>query len=71
MELIGKVVKVSVSGGTWGIEGEDGQQYMPVNGIPQGFRKQGLRVRCNAQPANGVDLFMWGRQVSILSIDEI
>lgn len=71
MELIGKVVKVSVSGGTWGIEGDDGQQYMPVNGIPQGFRKQGLRVKIDAQPASGVDLFMWGRQVSISSIHKV
>ncbi len=71
MEFIGKIVKVPVSGGSWGIEGEDGQQYMPVNGIPATFRRQGLRVRIHARPASGMDIFMWGKQISISSINKV
>ncbi|MEM6630670.1 MAG: hypothetical protein AAF694_13405 [Bacteroidota bacterium] len=70
MEFSGKVVRIPVSGGSWGIEGDDGQQYRPVNGIPKKYQTAGARVRVRAEAVQGMDIFMWGRQISISSIQE-
>lgn len=71
MQISGKVVYVDLSGGFWGIEGRNGQQYRPVNGLPSAYRKQGLQVKAKVTPASGMSIFMWGKQVNILEINTL
>lgn len=71
MQLRGTVTKVELEGGFWGIKGEDGNDYRPVNELPPAFRKEGLKVIFEFRPAVGFSMFMWGTDVNISSIHQL
>lgn len=71
MQISGKVVYVELSGGFWGIEASNGNQYHPINGLPAAFRKQALRITARVTPASGMGIFMWGEQVNLLDISAL
>lgn len=71
MQISGKVVYVDLSGGFWGIEARNGQQYRPINGLPKAFQKQGMKVSAKVTPASGMSIFMWGEQVNLLDINAL
>lgn len=71
MEIKGKVTYVDLSGGFWGIEGEDGQQYNPVGSLPRSLQKEGLSIKAKVKPAQSFSIFMWGRNVDIQNIEPI
>jgi hypothetical protein len=65
----GAVVRVELEGGFFGIQGDDGKQYDPVN-LPAEFAVDGLRVVVAALVIpDGVHFHMWGELVVIASID--
>jgi hypothetical protein len=68
MQIKGKVVYVDLSGGFWGIVSEDGQQFDPVNEIPEAFRKDGLEISAKVKPSPGFSIRMWGQMVNVSGI---
>lgn len=70
MQITGTITYVELSGGFWGIEGEDGQKYTPSENLSETFQKEGLKVKAEVEPANGFGIFMWGQQVNVLSIEQ-
>lgn len=71
MQITGTVTHVEVEGGFWGIMGDDGVPYHPIEGFPSGFEKEGLRIRAKAKDFDGMTMFMWGRPVVVQSIEEL
>lgn len=51
--------------GFWGIIGEDGREWRPVN-MPEQIKKEGAKVRITARPAEeDMSIFMWGEAVRV------
>lgn len=71
MQIIGKIVKVDISGGFWGIEGNDGRKYQPSDSIPRKYQQEGLEVKAEVQPSNDFTIFMWGQSVKVSKIEKI
>lgn len=68
----GTVVHVNLEGGFWGIQGDDGKKYDPGSSLPAEYRKEGLRVKFEAEEVKGVfTIRMWGTVVRILKIEKI
>lgn len=64
--ITGKVTYVNLSGGFWGIQGNDGQKYQPTN-LPNHHKKEGKKVTLKVKEAeNGFSIFMWGQMVEII-----
>jgi hypothetical protein len=64
----GKLSYQDISGGFWGIIGDDGERYRPVEGVPEAFRKEGLQVTAEVEPYTGFSIFMWGQDVHLKNI---
>ncbi|MEM9681053.1 MAG: hypothetical protein AAF901_12095 [Bacteroidota bacterium] len=71
MRITGKVTYVKLSGGFWGIEGDDGQKYHPVDGLPKAYQKEGQRVSAKVSPVQAFGIFMWGQDVNVEKIDQL
>lgn len=71
IKVTGTVVFLSFEGGFFGINGDDGKNYDPIN-IPQEFRKDGMRVRFAAKELPGrASVHMWGTIVELLTIQKL
>ena len=70
MQITGTITYVDLSGGFWGIEGDDKQKYTPSQPLPEAFQQEGLKVRAELAPSNGFGIFMWGQQVNVLKIEQ-
>lgn len=68
MKINGTVVYQDFEGGFWGIEGDDGRQYRPVEDLPASVRSPGKRVEAEVEPAGVASFAMWGRNVRVRSI---
>lgn len=69
--LTGTVVYLSFEGGFYGIKGDDGRNYDPVN-LPQEFRVDGVRVRIEVKELNGLtSIHMWGIPVELVHIQKL
>jgi len=65
----GTIRYIPLEGGFYGIVGDDGKNYDPVN-LKEEFRKDGLRVRFEAKVRKDlVSFHMWGRLVEIIRIE--
>ena len=65
--LTGEVTYVNLSGGFYGIIGDDGIKYQPTNLSPQ-LRKTGQPVKFTFEPAkNGFSSILWGTIIDIKS----
>lgn len=71
MMITGTITYVDLSGGFWGIEGDDGQKYTPNDQLPDTFHQEGLKVKAELRPANGFGIFMWGQQVNVIKIEQL
>lgn len=71
MNITGSIKYVNLSGGFWGIEGDNGQKYTPVGKLPSSLQKEGTRVKATLQPVSSFGIFMWGQDVEVKSISEI
>ena len=71
MKVTGTITYVDLSGGFWGIVGDDGQQYNPLGGIPTSLQKEGLKVQADCSPSNDFSIFMWGTNVNIKKIEKL
>jgi hypothetical protein len=69
--VTGTVVFLSFEGGFYGIKGDDGRSYDPIN-LPEDFRVDGLRVRFEAKGLTGQASFhMWGIMVELIHIQKL
>jgi hypothetical protein len=72
----GTVKYLNSEGGFYGIVGDDGNHYDPLN-LPQEFRIDGLRVRFTAareraiMTDNIVSFHIWGYIVRLVSIEKL
>ena len=67
----GTIVYLSFEGGFYGIKGDDGKSYDPMN-LPVEFRKEGMRVRFEAKElGNRASFHMWGIIVEIVHIQAL
>ncbi len=71
MQITGTITYVEVEGGFWGILGDEGIPYHPVNGIPKEFQKESLRISARVKPYSGVSVFMWGRLVELVEMQAL
>ncbi len=65
MKIKGTVVRQDIEGGFWGIQGDDGQNYLPVEGLPASAQIEGCRIEAEAEPANVMTFAQWGRAVRL------
>lgn len=68
MKITGTVVYLDLEGGFWGIEGDDGQQYRPIDALPASAQVDGCRVEVDLEPADVLSFAMWGQSVKVHNI---
>ena len=72
----GTVKYLSFEGGFYGIVGDDGKHYDPLN-LPQEFKQDGLRVWFKAERGQAImtdniaTFHMWGYIVRLVSIEKL
>jgi len=67
----GTIVFVPLEGGFFGIAGDDGRNYLPLD-LGQEFRVDGLRVAFEAEEApDTATIQMWGTPVNVTSIEAV
>ena len=67
----GTVIFLSFEGGFYGIEGDNGQHYDPIN-LPIEFQKVGLRIRFEAKEYSyGSTSRQWGKYIEIRHIEKL
>lgn len=71
MQITGTVVHVDLSGGFWGIEGDNGEKYQPTSSLPDKFRQEGLKVKAEIKPSDSFTIFMWGKSVDVKRIEKL
>ena len=65
MKIKGKVKFQQIGPGFWGIVGQDGQNWRPVN-MPEQLKKEDAQVVVQAtEMKNQASLFMWGTAIKI------
>jgi len=62
----GKVVHQDLEGGFWGVVGEDGRQWLPVN-MPEQLKEEGKEVSLTVKETETVSIQMWGTPIQVLS----
>lgn len=71
MVLTGTVVYISLEGGFYGIKGDNGKNYDPVN-LKEEFQRDGLRIRFEMKELkNQASFHMWGMLVEIINVETI
>ena len=71
IQIEGIVRYLQFEGGFYGIIGDDGEKYKPMNLEPQ-FEVDELKVKVRARMLKGVTgIHMWGKPVEVLEIEKI
>ncbi|PLX86506.1 MAG: hypothetical protein C0617_00920 [Desulfuromonas sp.] len=71
LEITGTVVFLQMEGGFFGILGDDGMRYDPVD-LPAELRRDGKKVRLRVRPMEKtIGFHMWGRKVEILQAEPL
>lgn len=66
-KISGTVTYINLATGFWGIMGEDGQEWRPIN-MPEQLKLEGRKVEIKAIGVDeGASIFMWGTPIRILS----
>lgn len=67
----GMIKFIELEGGFYGITGDDGKNYDPIN-LVQEFRQDGLRVRFELKELKDVaTIRMWGTPVEIIKMEQL
>jgi hypothetical protein len=67
-EIFGTIIYQDISGGFWGILGDDGQKYAPES-LPSALQREGLRVKATVQAAPVMSVRMWGLDVIVEQVE--
>lgn len=71
MKIKGKVVHKSLATGFWGIVGDDGTEWRPVD-MPNDLQTEGIRVELQAEEVEeGFSIFMWGKPIKIKNYQKV
>lgn len=71
LEGTGTVQYIELEGGFYGIVGDDGRQYDPVD-LDEAYKEDGLRVHFRARTVEDMaSIRMWGTIVNLVSIERI
>lgn len=70
IKVDGTVVHNNISGGFWGIKGDDGKKYCPVN-MSDDFKEEGLRVSAEMARVQVMSVRMWGIDVEIKKMSRL
>lgn len=71
IKIIGHVKYLDFEGGFWGVIGNDGKEYRPVN-MPNQLKHDGEAVEITARPAEEeMSIHMWGEPVKIVAFHTI
>lgn len=65
--MTGTVRHLTIEGGAWGIETDDGEKLLPVN-LDAEYRVDGLRIRFSAESASVFGAVQWGRTVTVSDV---
>ena len=69
--ILGTVTYLELEGGFYGIVGEDGNNYLPLN-LEEEFKQDSLQVRFTYERREGVmTIAMWGQAVDITAIERV
>lgn len=68
--LTGYVKEIPRYNGAYGIVGDDGKNYLPLN-LPRQFRKEGLAIKFDYQPKTAPNPINWGETVQIGRVAKI
>lgn len=67
MIVKGTVLYIDLSGGFWGVEDSNGQQWRPEK-MPKALQKKGLKVELNCLVSKKtMSIFMWGTAIQIIN----
>lgn len=65
-QISGKIARQNIGTGFWGIIGDNGEEWLPVN-LPSQYQVQDKRVTLQVKLVEGgVSIFMWGTMVEIV-----
>ncbi len=71
IQIEGIVRYLQFEGGFYGIIGDDGEKYKPMNLEPQ-FEVDGLKVKVRARMVKGLaGIHMWGKFIEIMEIEKM
>jgi len=71
VNVTGKVVYKDIGIGFWGIEGNDGKNWLPMN-MPEQLKMKGETVTVKVKEMNGMaGNAMWGTPVKIVSFTTV
>lgn len=71
ISVTGTVRFIEINGGFWGIVGDDGKHYDPMDLDPQ-LQEDGLRVRFEAVPETDMmSSRMWGAMIRLIHIETV
>jgi hypothetical protein len=68
MKISGQITYQDIEGGFWGIISEAGDKFVPIDGLPDSIRIDGLSVDAEIEPVQMFGTAMWGRHVRVISI---
>jgi len=68
MKISGHIAFQDFEGGFWGIISETGDKYVPVEGLPEKFRVEGLAVDAEIEPVHMIGTSMWGKHVKLYQL---
>ncbi|MFQ5865773.1 MAG: hypothetical protein ACE5IW_11150 [bacterium] len=67
----GTITFIQLEGGFYGIVGDNGENYLPVN-LASEFQEDGLRVRFEARIRDDLaSIYMWGTLIQIIEIAKL
>ncbi len=71
LHIIGTARYIGLEGGFWGIEGDNGRKYTPIN-MPEQLKTNGAKVQIHAHLLEGaVSMSMWGDTIRIVSFETL
>jgi len=62
--ITGEVVYVDLGPGFFGVKGEDGKDYRPVQ-FPEQLKTTGAKVSLLVKPSDKMSMLMWGQAVDV------
>ena len=68
MKIVGTVRYQDLEGGFWGIIDKDGNKYVPIERLPDEFRKDGLKIHAELETVHMLGTTMWGTHVKVNAI---
>jgi len=69
MKIKGTVKYITLETGFWGIVGNQGQKYVPVN-MPEQLKHEGREVEVTAELVSDIaGLQMWGQYIKVTSFE--